>query len=78
MLSMARSTCACCAGPWTWVGSTKSSLSVTCRSCVNWRTTSFRSVVALWGWAITKQFLLNEAESQEVLFNRVAMLVELE
>ena len=46
MLSMARSMCACCAGLWTWVGSTKSSSSATRHSFGSWRTPSFPSVVA--------------------------------
>ena len=62
MLSMARSTCACCAGPWTWGNSTKSCLSAIRPSFRNSRTTSFPPVVAVWLWAISKQSLLIEAE----------------
>jgi hypothetical protein len=51
MPSMARSACACCAGPWTLGDFTKRFSSAIRHSCRSWQTGSYQLAldVSLWG-----------------------------
>jgi len=57
-LPMARSMCACCAGPWTWEDFTRYSLSVTRHSFRSWRIAFCQSRVDAWSSVIGTYQLL--------------------